>query len=200
MSAPGRRGFLLGGAAMLVGAAPLSSQALLEYAAFTEFSPNTKPMKPGWNRRVFTDTDARRGTAIQCDFTTGIVTLAPGTYHFSGLSMVTYYTDSDPAETTAIRSPAAAGYCRLRTLDPERRDDSQNLRAIDNADRSVICIGSTSNANMVPSLFEGFLEAASPVQIVLEHQCGANPQQIYLRVMAQNSRWHAAARLAVRRL
>ena len=47
-------------------------------------------MKDGWNTRVFTNTDVQKGSGITCDFTTGIVTLAPGVYHISGLSMVAY--------------------------------------------------------------------------------------------------------------
>ena len=61
-----------------------------EYAVFTEFSPDSKLLVGGWNTRVFTDADAQRGAAIRCDFTTGIVTLAPGIYHISGFSMVAY--------------------------------------------------------------------------------------------------------------
>ena len=53
----------------------------LDYAVFTELSPESKLLKGGWNTRVFTNTDSRKGNAIQCDFATGIVTVAPGTYH-----------------------------------------------------------------------------------------------------------------------
>ena len=74
------------------------------------------------------------------------------------------------------------------------------MRAIDNSDPGVLCIGSTSTANMTPSLFETFFEAAGPTNLVLEHQCGSNPEQIYLRVFVQNSKWHAFARIAIRRL
>lgn len=201
MAASGRRGLLLWGAALLAGTITTRPAfAAGDYAVFTEFSPDTKPMQPGWNRRVFTDTDSRRGDAIQCDFKTGVATLAPGAYHFSGMSTAAYHTASEPSETTTIRSPAAAGYCRLRIFDPARPDESQDLQAISNSDRTVICVGSVSNANMVPSLFDGFFEAAAATRIVLEHQCGSNPQQIYLRVMVQDSRWHVMARLAVRRL
>jgi hypothetical protein len=35
---------------------------------------------------------------------------------------------------------------------------------------------------------------------VLEHQAGDKPEQTYLRVFVENSRWHALARLAIRRL
>jgi hypothetical protein len=172
----------------------------LEYAVFTELSPETKPMKSGWNRRVFTDTDVRKGTAIQCDFTTGIVTLAPGAYDISGLSMVTYLTGDEPPETTTIRSPASAGYCRLRTVDPDVRTDPANLREVPNEDPSVICIGSPGSANLVPSLFDSFYETDKAAQIVLEHQSGTKPEQIYLRVFVQNSKWHAFARISIRRL
>jgi hypothetical protein len=171
-----------------------------DYAVFTEFSPDTKPMKKGWNRRVFTDADARKGTAIDCDFATGIVSLAPGAYHVSGFSMVAYYTGDEPPEMAAIRAPASAGYCRLRTFDPAARLETEDLRALDNGDSSVICVGSPSTANLVPSLFEGFLETEKRVQIVLEHQSGTNPQQIYLRLFVQNSRWHAFARISIRGL
>ena len=97
-----------------------------EYAVFTEFSPDTKQALPGWNRRVFTDTDVRKGAAIQCDFKSGIVTLAPGAYHVSGLSMVAYFTKDDPSETIVTRSPASAGYCRLRSFDPDAAVDPAN--------------------------------------------------------------------------
>ena len=87
-----RRHLLAGGAAALltgIGAlrhagaqAPAASD--LDYAVFTELSPESKLLKSGWNARVFTNTDARKGNAIQCDFATGIVTVAPGVYHIGG--------------------------------------------------------------------------------------------------------------------
>ena len=171
-----------------------------EYAVFTEFSPDTKQASPGWNRRVFTDTDVRKGAAIQCDFKTGIVTLAPGAYHVSGLSMVAYFTEDDPAETIVARSPASAGYCRLRSFDPDAAVDPANLRGLPNSDPRVICIGSPSTANLVPSLFETFYETDRPAQILLEHQSGSKPEQIYLRVFVENSKWHAFARISIRGL
>ena len=171
-----------------------------EYAVFTEFSPDTKPAKPGWNRRVFTDTDVRKGAAIQCDFATGIVTLAPGAYHITGFSMVAYFTKDDPPETIVARSPASAGYCRLRSFDPGAAVDPANLRELPNSDSCVICIGSPSTANLVPSLLETFYETDRPAQILLEHQSGSKPDQIYLRVFTQDSRWHAFARISIRGL
>ena len=171
-----------------------------EYAVFTELSPASKLMTPGWNRRIFTDTDARKGNAIQCDFTTGIVTLAPGAYHITGLSMVAYNTGQEPPETATIRAPASAGYCRLRVFDPDVALDPANLHELTNDHPSVICIGSPSTANLVPSLFETFYETDKPAQILLEHQSGSKPDQIYLRVFVQNSKWHAFARISIRGL
>lgn len=200
MSLLRRRSLLLGGATLLAGTASADGQSALEFAVFTELSPDTKPMKPGWNRRMFTNTDVRKGDSIQCDFATGIVTLAPGTYHLSGMSIVTYHTGKEPAETTTIKAPAAsAGYCRLRTVEPGDKAEVTSLRGIDNGNPSVICVGSTSTANMGPSVFDAFFETGRTAQLVLEHQSGDKPDQIYLRVFAENSKWHALARLSVRR-
>jgi len=171
-----------------------------DYAVFTELSPDTKPAKPGFNRRVFADTDINKGSAIQCDLTTGIVKLAPGTYQISGHSMVAYFTNDDPPETIVTRSPASAGYCRLRSVDPNRAVDPTNLRGLPNEDPSVICIGNPSTANLVPSLFDAFYETDKPAQLILEHQSGSNPHQIYLRVFVENSKWHAFARISIRRI
>jgi hypothetical protein len=200
VSLVGRRS-LLGGATLLAGTAGANGQPAPDYAVFTEFSPDTKPMKPGWNRRVFTNTDVRKGSSIQCDFATGIVTLAPGTYHLAGMSIVTYHTGTEPPETTTIKAPAAsAGYCRLRTVEPGDQAQVMSLRGIDNGNRRVICVGSTSTANMVPSVFDTLFETAATAQLVLEHQSGDKPDEVYLRVFTEHSKWHALARLSVRRL
>jgi hypothetical protein len=171
----------------------------LDYAVFTELSPESKLLKGGWNTRVFTNADSRRGNAIQCDFATGIVTLVPGVYHLSGMSIVAYDSGGEPPEMTTIRAPAAAGYCRLRRLGSNPVVDP-GLLEIGNDDPSVVCVGSPSSANLGPSLFEAYLETDRPARMVLEHQAGSTPQQIYLRVFIQNSKWHAAARIAIRKI
>jgi hypothetical protein len=170
-----------------------------EHAIFTEFSPESKLVKAGWNTRVFTHTDALRGNGIQCDFATGIVTLAPGSYHFTGVSIVAYMSGGEPAEMTTVRAPASAGYCRLRIVGPNRVLNP-GMRDVDNADPSVICIGSPGTANLTASLFEANLETDKTIEMVLEHQSGSNPEQIYLRVFTQNSPWHAMARISIRNM
>ena len=133
---------------------------------------------------------------IRCDFATGIVTVAPGTYHISGLSIVTYNTGGEPPEMATVRAPASAGYCRLRLVGPTPADPE----TIENEHPSIKCIGSGATANMGASLFETYLTATAETKMLLEHQAGSNPQQIYLRVYTQNSKWHVQARISIRRL
>jgi hypothetical protein len=171
-----------------------------DYAVFTELSPDTKAMTPGFNTRVFTDVDSQRGNSIRCDFKTGAISLSPGSYHIGGFSIATYNSGDEPPEMTTIRSPAAAGYCRLRTYDPKRIVDPANMREIPNEDPAIICIGSPCTPNMTPSLFEAYYTAEQDIQVILEHQMGHAPDGIYLRVYTQNSKWHAFARIAIRRI
>jgi hypothetical protein len=206
MSKITRRHVLSGGGALLASLATLPGAVAqapmpgaLDYAVFTELSPESKLLKGGWNTRVFTDTDSRKGNTIRCDFATGIVTVAPGIYHLSGVSVVAYTSGGEPPEMTTIRAPASAGYCRLRTLGSTPLIDPGMLD-VSNDDPSVICIGSPNTANLTPSLFEAYFEADRPTQMILEHQSGSNPEQIYLRVFTQNSKWHAMARIAIRKI
>jgi hypothetical protein len=202
-----RRHLLAGGAAALLtslgalrhASAQAPAASGLDYAVFTELSPESKLLNGGWNTRVFTNTDARKGNAIQCDFTTGIVTVAPGLYHISGMSIVAYNSGGEPPEMTTIRAPASAGYCRLRTLGASSTVDP-GMRDVGNDDPSVICLGSPSSANLTPSLFEAYFETDRPARLILEHQAGSNPEQIYLRVFTQNSKWHAVARIGIRKI
>src|SRR5215813_9931058 len=147
-----------------------------EYAVFTEFSPDNKMMTPGFNTRVFTDVDSQRGNSIRCDFKTGAITLAPGSYHMTGFSMATYNSGGEPPEMTTIRSPASAGYCRLRTLGSNPIVDP-GMRTVGNDDPSVICLGSPCSANLTPSLFEAYFETNNSALMTLEHQAGSNPEQ-----------------------
>src|SRR3954469_14169197 len=122
--------------------------------------------------------------------------LGTGLLSLHGVSMVAYMSGGEPAEMTTVRAPASAGYWRLRTVGPNRVLNP-GMRDVDNADPSVICIGSPSTANLTASLFEAYLETDKTVEMVLEHQSGSNPEQIYLRVFTQNSPWHAMARISI---
>ena len=100
---------------------------------------------------------------------------------------------------TTVRAPASAGYARLRTVGA-KAVVNPGMRDIDNADPSVICIGSPCTANLASSLVEAYYETDKMARILLEHQSGNNPEQIYLRVFTQSSKWHAMARINIRRL
>ena len=54
------------------------------YAIYAEYSPDSKKMKEGWNRRAFTHVEAQSGDRIGLHRVTGVITLAPGTYHMTG--------------------------------------------------------------------------------------------------------------------
>ena len=201
-----RRRVLAGGAALFAGTvafrkAGAQSAAARgpEHAIFTEFSPELKLLKAGWNTRVFTHTDARRGNGILCDFVTGIITLAPGSYHFTGVSVVAYMSGGEPAEMTTVRAPASAGYTadcgplvRMSGVEFRARETSTTPTPVSSASEAL------APANLTASLFEAYLETDKTVEMVLEHQSGSNPEQIYLRVFTQNSPWHAMARISIR--
>jgi hypothetical protein len=116
------------------------------------------------------------------------------------VASATYNSGGEPPEMTTVRSPAAAGYCRLRTYDPKATVDPSNMWSIPNEDPSVFCIGSPCTPNMTPSLFEAYYTTEKEVQIILEHQMGHAPDKIYLRVYIEKSKWHVFARIAIRQI
>jgi hypothetical protein len=115
------------------------------------------------------------------------------------MSIAAYFTGDERPEMTTIRAPASAGYCRLRTLGARAVVDP-GMRDVANDDPSIICLGSPASANLTPSLFDAYFETDRPARMVLEHQAGGNPEQIYLRVFTGNSKWHAMARIAIRKI
>jgi hypothetical protein len=161
------------------------------YAIFSELSLTSKPMQPGMNARVFNTTEATFGDGIQLDLQTGIITLEPGTYHITGFSAAVYFTGDEPAEMMWTKSPAAAGYCRLRDADKQMPDSADS-------NKESIVVGNACAANAVPSLIETFFHVEKRTRIVLEHQCGHDPKGVYLQVYAQNSPWHVFARICIR--
>ena len=60
-------------------------------------------------------------------------------------------------------------------------------------------LGELSRAGIDLSV-QGESAGGVAAQLILEHQSGSNPQQIYLRVFVENSKWHAFARISIRRL
>ena len=158
------------------------------YAIFSEFSPTTKMMKPGMNTRVFNVVEAHSGRDIGLEMGTGVITLAPGTYHITGFSTVAYANDEGP-EMVAIRSPANGGYCRLRKTSDSAEDPDAG-----------IVFGSISNANVVPSIIEAYFTTVVEAKIWMEHQCGHDVSLVCLESNAGGSAKHVFARICIRRL
>jgi hypothetical protein len=159
------------------------------YAVFSELSPENKPMAVGFNARVFNQVDAKHGHGIDLDMETGVITLAPGTWHVSALSTVVYDSGSEPPEMVTNRIPANGGYARIRHADK-----------VECPNEEAIVVGSVATANCVPSTMETYLTVHEPTRIVLEHQSGKGVAGVYLRVYTMNSKWHVFARIAIRRL
>jgi hypothetical protein len=161
------------------------------YAVFAEHSPETKRVQPGMNTRVFNRTEAQSpDKTIQRDEETGVITLPPGTYHIIGFSTTVYSPGGEPPEMVATQAPFSnGGYCRLR-----REEESAT-----NHDAGF-AYGSICTANAVPSLIETYFTTANEARIVMEHQSGSDPKDIYMQVYSNNSSLHVFARISIRRL
>lgn len=176
-----------------------------EYAVYAEFSPNDapKPVKSGWNSRVFTDVEMQIGSSIAYNpgANTGHVSLKPGLYHITGSSITTYEFDTNPNEveqnpgwpTKVIPNGA---YARLRRVDDVSGDNG-----------SAICVGTMCSANMTASLIDTYFETTEETSIVLEHQSGFEPEgvefvpDVYLQTKGGNkSKWHVFSRLSIRKI
>jgi hypothetical protein len=158
-----------------------------EYAVFCEYSLSLKPVEAGANVRVFNRVEAPSAGAITLDTNTGAITLTEGTYRVSAVSIVTPYQEGDTEQVTLTPKPYG-GYCRLRDLHKPLRGDP------------AIAIGTISNANMLPSTIDTFVEVRGKTEIVLEHQVGAHPEGLYLQVNAGGSADHIFARINIQRL
>lgn len=159
-----------------------------EYAVFAEYSLTTKEMTlEGAHTRVFNTIEVPSRGGISLDTSTGVVTLTPGTYHITAVSIVTPYREGDTERVTLDTQPWA-GYCRLRYRDKPAREDK------------AIALGTISNANMLPSTIDTYLHVEKTAEIVLEHQIGRDPKGFYLQVNVGGSSDHVFARISIHRL
>jgi hypothetical protein len=107
---------------------------------------------------------------------------------------------SSVSQLTLPPKTIASCYRRSRHQIPTAFRTAPNMQSIPNEDPSVFCVGSPCTPNMTPSLFEAYYTTDKEVQIILEHQMGHAPDKIYLRVYVEKSKWHAFARIAIRRI
>jgi hypothetical protein len=193
-------------AVLAVGAAAATScsrsreQTSVDYAVYAEYSLTSKPMVAGWNARVFNKREVEEGSNISLDDQTGVVTLKPGRYRVTAMSLVNY---ADPANPTVIPTVLAppAGYARLRYLNDALPPDTVPTAEVINASNAkALSVGTGSDANALPSFMDTFLTVADEAKLVVEHQVGEDVKGLYLQVNENNSVWHINARITIQRI
>jgi hypothetical protein len=157
-----------------------------EHAVFAEYSLSLKKMALGANVRVFNTIEVPSRGGITLDPQTGYITLTPGTYHVTAVSIVTPYTDGDTEQVALLTKPWA-GYCRLRRSDQPGKE------------QKPFAIGTISNANMLPSTIDTFLELDETTTIAVDHQVGDDHAGLYLQVDVGGPN-HIFARISIHRL
>ncbi|WP_445165413.1 hypothetical protein ACTXG7_15970 [Mycolicibacterium sp. Dal123E01] len=174
--------------------------AAMGYAVYAEYSLSSKPMAAGWNTRVFNKREAEEGKSISLDDQTGVVTLKPGRYHVTAMSLVNY---ADPANPTVIPTVLAppAGYARLRYLkDALPPDTVPTADVINESNSKALSVGTGSDANALPSFMDTFLNVSDDAKLVVEHQVGDDVKGLYLQVNENDSVWHINARITIEQL
>lgn len=168
------------------------------FAIFSEDSPENLEMKSLWSPRVFRITEALSPEkSIKRDEATGKITLPKGTYRLQGFSIVTYFTGTEPPEKMTCATDANAGCCRIRFFDKPATPIKDS-----------IAVGSLSNANCIPSIFDTVFttpDKQDTVDIVLEHcqdvaTAAADPQVLLRLGPPYGTTAHYMARLAIYRL
>jgi ABC-type amino acid transport substrate-binding protein len=163
-----------------------------DMAVYAEHSDTRKDMGKAWTPRIFNRTEVLEGSAISVNDRTGVISLGPGVYRITGSSAVTYNDLTDHPDEPGWNTKAIpnGGYCRLR-------------HAADGADcgnEKAIVVGTISNANMLPSFIDTWLDVPEKAELVLEHQVGDLVEGIYLQDDTQHSSWHVFARVAIHRV
>ncbi|WP_179473776.1 hypothetical protein [Mycolicibacterium vinylchloridicum] len=172
----------------------------MDYAVYAEYSLTSKPMVAGWNTRAFNKREVEEGKNISLDDQTGVVTLKPGRYRVTAMSLVNY---ADPANPTVIPTVSAppAGYARLRYLNDALPPDTVPTADVINASNAkALSVGTGSDANALPSFMDTFLTVTDEAKLVVEHQVGEDVKGLYLQVNENNSVWHINARITIQRI
>jgi hypothetical protein len=191
-------------AALIVGAVAACIRPQVEptpdYAVYAEYSLSNKPMVAGWNTRVFNKREVENGKNISLDDQTGVVTLKPGLYRITAMSLVNYADSANPTIIPTTLTPPA-GYARLRYLKDELPADVVPTADVINASNAkALSVGTGSDANALPSFMDTFLKVDDEAKLVVEHQVGEDVKGLYLQVNENNSVWHINARISIQRL
>ena len=177
----------------LAGCAPPAPPA--SYAIYSELAKDSnKLMKNGLNRRVFNTTEAQAGSEITLE-KDGSITLEPGTYRITGLSIVSMQTTfAPPVMKNNINYP---GYAMVYPTAFETAGEEVL--------KHVIALGSPQIAlDGSPSLFDVVYTVPTKTSIAIGHQSGNElHDEVYLSVYdveGIKSDYHLFARVAITRL
>lgn len=156
------------------------------YVVYTELGKSQVAMKPGSNVRLFNSVHGDGGPFIVYDPSTGILTLAPGTYRINGYSITTFGYLLTKEQQSAVRS--VPGYAYLFNVD----------------DNSVTALGSMQDAMFSQaSHVNDILTVSRPTRFYLGHQNGVDVAGVLLQAYdasVTTSINHVFARLVVERL
>lgn len=191
---------LIAGTGAVTGCSRSDEPAARDFAVYAEYSLSSKPMVAGWNTRIFNKREVEEGKNISLDDQTGVVTLKPGVYRISAMSLVNY---ADPANPTIIPTTLSppAGYARLRYLKDELAPDTvPTAEVINVSNAKALSVGTGSDANALPSFMDSFLKVTAEAKLVVEHQVGDDVKGLYLQVNENNSVWHINARITIERI
>jgi len=167
----------------------------LSYAVYAEYARDTnKLMKNGLNRRVFNKVESQSGFGITLN-PDGSISLAPGTYHMTGVSTVTMQTAYAPP--VSQYNNTYPGYGMVYPVSAEDTGHEVLKRAI--------AIGTPATAMyMAPSVFDTIYVAPATIDIAVGHQSGDDlHDEVYLsvyEVQGETSDYHAVARITIVRL
>jgi hypothetical protein len=183
--------FLAGGACMYWIATSLINQRLsgiepssfANVAVFAEFALETKPMQPGWNKRVFNRVETQTSEDIIL-FEDGTIELFPGFYQIDAISITSYLNFTNASSPVQGNYP---GYCIIADADSFE----------------MLATCSISNAkNQLPSYLVTYLEVPGPQsrRIGLYHQNGNKVAMVWLSIEVTGSLNHVFSRIQIQRV
>ncbi len=130
----------------------------LSHAVLAEFGQENTLMDGGLNRRVFNQVLSERGDKIALD-EDGSVSIQPGSYRISGLSLITMQDVLTPISANEVYP----GYCVVYDC---RYDGREALS-------SAVAVGTMGVAlYSSPSIFDTVVTFSEPTEICLGHQAG----------------------------
>ncbi len=140
---------------------------VLSHAVLAELGQENKLMDGGLNRRILNEALAERGDKIELH-EDGSVSIQPGTYRISGISLITMQDGLTPIQANEVYP----GYCIVYDCRYSGREALSNAVAV-----GTMGVALYSS----PSLFDTVVTFSAPTDICLGHQAGEEIEEdVYL--------------------